>query len=256
MRLEIAEVQETRQVTADLWSIRLLAPGVARESRPGQFVHVRVSNGVDPLLRRPMSICRIGQDSIELLLRAAGKGSKMMIDKPVGDRLDLLGPLGNGFTIHPADRQLLMVAGGSGIGPLVALSEAAVAKGLAVTLLYGARSADLVYPAGLLSEEVEYVVATNDGTAGHHGLVTDLLEDYLGWADALYGVGPHAMFSSMRGVMRDAGGTGKSVQLSLEENMACGVGACFGCVVENRRGEMKSVCEDGPVFEMRDLVWK
>ena len=147
-----------------------------------------------------------------------------------------------------------MVAGGSGIAPLVALAEEAVAKELSVTLLFGARSADLVFPAELLPPEVEYVVATDDGSMGHHGLVTGLLAEYLGWADAVYACGPHAMFLSMLDIMRDAG-TGKSVQVSLEENMACGVGACFGCVVETRRGEMKSVCEDGPVFEMRDLVW-
>lgn len=254
MKLETAEIIENRRITADLWEIRLRAPQIARESRPGQFIHVRLGEGMDPLLRRPMSIYRIGQDTVDLLVRPAGRGSRMMVEKAVGERLDCMGPLGNGFTIHPSSRNLLMIGGGSGVGPLVALADHAVARGLSVVLLFGFRSADRVYPSGLLSPEVEYLVATDDGSAGHHGLVTDLAWDYLGWADALYACGPRPMFLSLLDITRRAG-LRKSVQLSLEENMACGVGACFGCVVETRRGEMKSVCQDGPVFELRDLVW-
>ncbi len=254
MKLETATIVETTRVTEDLWAIRLLAPLIAREARPGQFVHVRLGESVDPLLRRPMSIYRIRQDGIDLLVRMAGRGSRMMVEKPAGEPLDCLGPLGNGFTVHPATRNLLMVGGGSGVAPLVALAEQAVAKRLSVTLLFGARSADRVFPARLLPPELEYAVATDDGSLGRRGVVTDLLPEYLGWADAVYACGPHAMFLAMLEVARRAN-VQKSVQLSLEENMACGVGACFGCVVENRHGEMKSVCEDGPVFEMRDLVW-
>ncbi len=254
MKLETAEIVENRQITVDLWEVRLRAPQIAREARPGQFLHVRLGEGMDPLLRRPMSIYRIGQDTVDLLVRPAGRGSRMMVEKAVGERLDCMGPLGNGFTIHPSSRNLLMIGGGSGIGPLVALADHAVARGLSVVLLFGFRSADRVYPSGLLSPEVEYLVATDDGSAGHHGLVTDLAGDYLGWADAVYGCGPKPMFLSLLDITRRAN-LQKSVQVSLEEHMACGVGACFGCVVETRRGEMKSVCEDGPVFEMRDLVW-
>ena len=254
MKLEIGEIVENRQITSDLWDVMLRAPQIAREAKPGQFLHVRVSNGVDPLLRRPMSFYRIGSDTVDLLVRDAGRGSKAIIGKGVGDTLDLMGPLGNGFSIHPTSRHLLMIGGGSGVGPLVALSEVAVSQGLSVVMLLGFRSADRVYPSELLSPEVEYYVATDDGSAGYHGFVTDLVSDYLGWADSLYGCGPRAMFLSLLKVARGVN-LQKSVQLSMEENMACGVGACFGCVVENRRGEMKSVCQDGPVFEMRDLVW-
>jgi len=148
-----------------------------------------------------------------------------------------------------------LIGGGCGIGPMVGLADLAVERGLSVVLLFGARSADGVYPAALLSPEVEYSVATDDGSLGHQGLVTDLLPTYLGWADALYACGPRPMFLSLLDIMRRAN-SNKTVQLSLEENMACGVGACFGCVVETRAGEMKSVCADGPVFEMRDLVWR
>ncbi len=209
---------------------------------------------MDPLLRRPMSLYRIGSETVDLLVRPAGRGSRMMVEKAVGESLDCMGPLGNGFTVHPSSRNLLMVGGGSGIGPLVALADHAVARGLSVVLLFGFRSADRVYPNGLLSSEVEYVVATDDGSVGHHGLVTDLARDYLGWADAVYACGPKPMFLSLLDITRRAR-LQKPVQVSLEEHMACGVGACFGCVVETRRGEMKSVCQDGPVFEMRELVW-
>lgn len=254
MKLEIATILETARVTEDLWAIQLRAPRIAQEARPGQFVHVRLGDGVDPLLRRPMSIYRIGQDTIDLLVRIAGRGSRMMVEKPAGESLDCLGPLGNGFSIHPTTRNLLMVGGGSGVAPLVALAEHAVDRGLSAVLLFGARSADRVFPARLLAPELEYAVATDDGSLGRKGMVTEMLPDYLGWADAVYACGPRPMFLSMLEVIRRAN-VHKSVQLSLEENMACGVGACFGCVVENKRGEMKSVCEDGPVFEMRDLAW-
>ncbi|MHB0867845.1 MAG: dihydroorotate dehydrogenase electron transfer subunit [Chloroflexota bacterium] len=255
MKLETAEIIEKRQITADLWDIKLRAPQIAREARPGQFLHVRVADGVDPLLRRPMSIYRIGQDTIDLLVRPAGRGSRMMVEKGVGEPLDCMGPMGNGFTIHPSSRNLLMVGGGSGIGPMVALADHAVAKGLSVVVLFGFRSADRVFPSDLLPAEVEYGIATDDGSAGHDGLVTELVGDYLGWADQVYACGPRPMYLSLLDITRRTG-IRKSVQVSLEENMACGVGACFGCVVETRGGEMKSVCEDGPVFEMRDLVWR
>ncbi|MCL4531761.1 MAG: dihydroorotate dehydrogenase electron transfer subunit [Actinobacteria bacterium] len=254
MKLETATILETTRVTEDLWAVRLQAPRIAQEARPGQFVHVRIGDAIDPLLRRPMSIYRIGSDTIDFLVRMAGRGSRMMVEKPAGEELDCLGPLGNGFTVHPTTRNLLMVGGGSGVAPLVALAEQAVAKGLSVVLLFGARSADRVFPARLLPPELEYAVATDDGSLGRRGVVTDLLPDYLGWADAVYACGPRAMFLSMLEVVRRAN-VQKSVQLSLEENMACGVGACFGCVVETRHGEMKSVCDDGPVFEMRELAW-
>ncbi len=254
MKLETAEIIENRQITADLWDIKLRAPQIAREARPGQFLQVRLAEGVDPLLRRPMSLYRIGQETVDLLVRPAGRGSRMMVEKRAGEMLDCMGPLGNGFTLHPSSRHLLMVGGGSGVGPLVALADHAVARGLSVALLFGFRSADRVYPSELLSTEVEYGVATDDGSMGHRGLVTDLVGEYLGWADAVYACGPRPMFLSLLDITRRAN-LQKSVQVSLEEHMACGVGACFGCVVETRRGEMKSVCEDGPVFEMRELVW-
>lgn len=254
MKLETAEILDNRQVTADLWAIKLRAPGIARDSRPGQFIHVRLGDSLDPLLRRPMSVYRIGPSTIDLLLRPAGRGSRMMIQKKVGDTLDCLGPLGNGFTVHPSSRHLLMIAGGTGIAPMVALAEAAVESDRSVVVLFGARSAGCVFPAELLPPQIEYAVATDDGSAGHIGMVTELLPSYLDWADAIYGCGPRPMFLAMLDIMRDQN-VRKSVQLSLEENMACAVGACFGCAVQTRAGEVKTVCEDGPVFEMRELEW-
>lgn len=255
MKTEAAEIVDNRQVTAELWAIRLRASRIAREARPGQFVHVRLNDLVDPLLRRPLSLHRIGPETIDLLVMPVGRGSRMLIETPVGESLDCLGPLGNGFTIPTASRHLLLVSGGCGIAPLVALAEVAVSRDLSVVLLFGARSADRVYPGGLLPPEVEYAVATDDGSAGHHGVVTDLLPEYLRWADAVYACGPRAMFLAMVDKMRSLS-LSKPVQVSLEERMACGVGACFGCVVETRAGEMKTICADGPVFDMRQLVWR
>ncbi len=254
MKLERTEILENRQIASDMWAIRLRAPQIARHARPGQFVTIRVSSSADPFLRRPLSVYGIRKDGIELLVRPSGRGSWMLVGKNPGDALDCMGPLGNGFTIDPRARNLLMVGGGCGIAPLVSLAEAGVARNLSVVLLYGTRTAKAAYPAELLPSEVEYGVATEDGSMGQRGLVTDLMHRYLEWADAIYACGPHGMFLSLLNSLSSSD-IKQSVQLSLEENMGCAVGECFGCAVEIRSGEMKTVCGDGPVFEMRDLKW-
>ena len=134
---------------------------------------------------------------------------------------------------------------------LIVLADEAITRGKAVTLLQGARTVSKLYPTKLLPKEVELLSATDDGSAGHHGLVTDLLADHLPWADQVFACGPNAMFRSMSGVLREAR-TRKPVQALLEERMGCGTGVCYGCAVFARRG-VKLVCKDGPRFELRDV---
>jgi dihydroorotate dehydrogenase electron transfer subunit len=169
--------------------------------------------------------------------------------------LDILGPLGNTFTIVPKSTNLLMVAGGVGAAPLVMLAEEAVAKGLNVTYLMGAADESGLLPASALPGQVEYVVATDDGSRGHSGFVTELIPQYARWADQVFTCGPEPMFRSLRNSLgpHRIGGKPK-VQLSVEKTMACGLGACLGCVVETKHG-METSCIQGPVYDMDDLVW-
>jgi dihydroorotate dehydrogenase electron transfer subunit len=188
-------------------------------------------------------------------VRAFGRGSAWLAARRPGDRLEILGPLGNTYEISPRSRNLLMVAGGVGVAPLVMLSDQAVAAGLNVTFLMGSLDADGLLAPALLPSVVEYVVGTDDGSKGHRGFVTDLVPDYVLWADQIFACGPEPMYRSLRAaVLPRRLGTRPQVQVSMEREMACGLGACLGCVVETKRG-MQTSCIQGPVFDMDDLAW-
>jgi dihydroorotate dehydrogenase electron transfer subunit len=255
-----AELVATERLMVDSSLLTLRVPsGMAAQVRAGQFVDVlcRVDGSYDPLLRRPYSIFRADAagETLTLLVRPYGRGSQWLVAQPVGTTLDVLGPLGNGFTVHPKSRNLLMLAGGVGAAPLVLLSEQALARGENVTYLMGAATEAALLPARELPSDVEYVVATDDGSRGHQGFVTDLLPGYLRWADQVFACGPEPMFRSLRKVADTHRLGGKpQVQVSLERGMACGLGACLGCVVETRKG-LQTSCVQGPVYDMDDVVW-
>jgi dihydroorotate dehydrogenase electron transfer subunit len=234
-------------------------PNLVANAKPGQFVEIlcRTPWSSDPLLRRAFSVYSADpqEGRMSVLVRPYGRGSGWLVEQQVGARLDVLGPLGNAFTVEPKSRNLLLVAGGVGAAPLLMLASDAVRKGLNVTYLLGAMSADGLLSPQHLPGEVEYIVATNDGSAGHQGFVTDLIPQYLQWADQVFSCGPEPMFRSVRReVLANRFASKPAVQMSVERTMACGVGACLGCVVETRSG-MKTSCVEGPVFDMDELVW-
>jgi dihydroorotate dehydrogenase electron transfer subunit len=232
-----------------------LIPGV----RAGQFVEIlcRSESSWDPLLRRPYSIYDADPESLTLtvLVRPYGRGSAWLCAQGPGASLSVLGPLGNAFRIAEKSRNLLMVAGGVGAAPLLMLAKDAIRRGLSVTYLLGGMTADALLDARFVPGEVEYIVATDDGSQGHHGFVTDLVPEYLRWADQVFACGPEAMFRSLRSVvLSNRFGDHPPVQVSVERTMACGVGACLGCVVATKQG-MKASCVDGPVFDMDQVIW-
>ena len=234
-------------------------PGLGHRLRPGQFVNVlcRDALSLDPLLRRPYSFFRVdgAAGTMTLLVRPFGRGSQWLAGRKVGETLDIMGPLGNHFDVSSRSDRLLMVAGGVGIAPLVHLSDEALARGQSVTLLMGASTGETLLSAGRLPAEVEYVVATDDGSQGHKGFVTDLVPDYLPWADQVFACGPDPMLRSLANVIRlNRVGRRPSVHVSVERSMACGVGACLGCVIDTRRG-MRTSCVTGPVFPVEEIVW-
>jgi len=232
-----------------LW---LEAPGMAAAARPGQFVMARCGTGHDPLLRRPLSVHRVdGGQRLALLVGVAGRGTGWLSYRRKGDVVDLLGPLGNGFSIRTAARSLLLVAGGIGVAPLVFLAEEALRSGRAVSLVVGARSASGLYPRSLLPSGASVVEVTEDGSEGLRGMAVDHIDGCVGRAEQVFACGPATMYRSMAGKECL---TGEPVQISLETMMGCGLGACYGCATRTRTG-MRMVCHDGPVFELDDVIW-
>ena len=189
------------------------------------------------------------------LVRPFGRGSAWLATREVGESLDLLGPLGNTYDLSPKVRNALMVAGGVGVAPLVMLADEAIAKGVNVTLLMGSADGAGLLAAAYLPGPVEYVVATDDGSKGYHGRITDLVPDYVRWADQIFACGPEPMYRSLRAAVdRQRLGKHPTVAISMERPMACGLGACLGCVVETRHG-MQTSCVQGPVFDLDEVVW-
>jgi dihydroorotate dehydrogenase electron transfer subunit len=248
----IEAMPETRLV----W---LEAPGIAETARPGQFV--MAGCGGDTLLPRPFSIHRVDGSQLALLFNIVGKGTARLAQLKKGDRMDMFGPLGNGYTVNSDSRNLLLVAGGMGIAPLYFLAEAAAGEGKKVTILNGARTCDYLMPVtppqrlfegGMHPANINVVCATEDGSEGFRGLATQLIPHYLKNMDQVFACGPEAMYRSMA---RMPELNGKDVQLSLEIMMGCGVGVCYGCTIKTKSG-LKQVCKDGPVFEMGEVEWE
>ncbi|MDD5094760.1 MAG: dihydroorotate dehydrogenase electron transfer subunit [Dehalococcoidia bacterium] len=246
-----ASIISSARVMPEVFLIWADAPEITADFRPGQFVTIRCGEGFDPLLRRPLSIHRIAADKLALLFSVVGQGTEWLSRHRAGDFLDILGPLGNGFQIRNDAKRLLLVAGGIGIAPLVALADQAVAQGLAVKLLLGARSSSQLYP--ITRQGVEFIPVTEDGSTGKKGMVTDMLPEFAPWADQIFACGPIPMYRQMANMKADL--ATKPVQVTLEQIMGCGVGACRGCAVMTHSG-MKNVCQDGPVFDLQKIVWE
>jgi dihydroorotate dehydrogenase electron transfer subunit len=255
MKLERATVVLQEEVYENTFLMWLSCPLVAKGAAPGRFLMLQCGNAYDPLLPRPMSFHRFrrteGERQFAILYDVRGRGTALISKLKPGDEVAVFGPLGRGYAIGRDTQNLLLVAGGLGIAAVIALADEAVSTGRSVTLLQGARSARHLYPPELLPNDVEAISATDDGSTGHHGHVTDLILEYLSWADQIFACGPTPMFESMAKVMREKRSR-KPVQALLEERMGCGTGICYGCAVFTRRG-VRLVCRDGPRFELRSV---
>ena len=283
MRLASAELVDSREILPGQWIQAYHAPDLAVGSRAGQFVHVRTGDFSGMVLRRPFSLNTSDPATgiVTIHFRVIGRGTEWFTHLRPGDEVDLLGPLGRPFEVDPRSRHLLLVAGGLGMAGVRMLADEAIRAGRRVTLLFGAASAREVYPSNLLPDEVEYVVATDDGSLGHHGFVTELVPAYEAWADQAFACGPAPMLTALArlaagrqgrlGVAKlgrkRGGGRGDPVgspaarrkaflQVSMEQNMGCAVGACLGCVVMSTSGTPQRVCREGPVFAADEIAWE
>jgi dihydroorotate dehydrogenase electron transfer subunit len=282
MRLAAAELVDSREILPGQWLQSFHAPDLASGSRAGQFVHVKTGDDSGMILRRPFSINTADPISgiITIHFRVIGRGTGWVTRLRQGDQVEMLGPLGRPFEVDPRSQHLLLIAGGLGMAGVRMLADEALRDGRQVTLLFGAASAREVYPSSLLPDEIEYVVATDDGSLGHHGYVTELLADYESWADQAFACGPTPMLGALAklaasrrqrlgvatlgrkrgGGKQDAIGSPAArrkafLQVSMEQNMGCAVGACLGCVVLSVTGTPQRVCREGPVFAAEELVW-
>ena len=238
-------------------------PGDIPACRPGQFFMLQC--GGDAMLRRPVSIHGAAQpgtlqflysvpDIDKGLGKAGGKGTHWLSGLAKGDDLNLIGPLGNGFSIDGPSKHLLVIAGGIGIAPLKYLAEYAVADAKDITLLMGARTAAALYPRKMLPHGVKTIIATDDGSQGTESSVIDLVPQYIGQADQVFACGPVAMYQAMADKTPDWAAH-KPVQVSLEVRMGCGFGVCYGCSIKTKQG-MQLVCKEGPVFNIKDIIWQ
>ncbi len=261
-----AVVRKNCEIAPGIFHLELECPEVFSRIMPGQFIHVRVNSSLDPLLRRPFSISSLtAEKNAVVLYKVVGKGTRLLTEKCAGEKVDLLGPLGNGFDLEAASDadSIVLVAGGMGAAPLTLLAETIAGKrwfSQNMNVLAGApNTAELTIAAGLRKIGKEISLATDDGSAGHHGYVTDLYEKFLnensGKKIFVYACGPVPMLKKVSLMSPD----NVSGQVSLDEMMGCGIGACLGCVIKTREADKlvyKRVCKDGPVFGLRGIHWE
>ncbi len=254
MKQSSATIISSREAMPEAYLIWLRSPQVVSRAKPGQFVMVGCGEDNELPLRRPLSIHQLDGDNLALLFNTVGKGTCWLSQRKKGEAIDLLGPLGNGFSINPDSRNLLLIAGGIGIAPLRFLADRAVEQGEKVTLLVGAKCGIQLLPEEFLPKGVTIITATEDGEQGYKGCASELLPDYTDDADQVFACGPTAMYREMAQRKQELGLKGKPVQVSLEMRMGCGLGVCYACTVRTRNG-LKQVCKDGPVFELDDIIW-
>jgi dihydroorotate dehydrogenase electron transfer subunit len=258
-KLHQATILSHRRAGRGYFRLVLKAPEIAASALPGQFVMLRVTDTLDPLLARPFGIsATIAKSNIEILYRIAGRGTTLLSRAKAGQRLQLLGPLGKGFPLPEKGTLPVLVAGGSGFPPLQFLSQRV---GPHAHFFVGSRYKDCLPPTGVLKcirENTATVhVATDDGSMGVQGTTIDLLNAFLTKMEkkthlVLYACGPHAMLAA---VSRLATEHAITCYVSMEERMACGLGVCMGCSVPMKAGGYKRACKEGPVFDSRDVEW-
>jgi dihydroorotate dehydrogenase electron transfer subunit len=264
-------IEENLAIARDTYRVRIRAPEIARRIVPGQFLMLRLPECNDPLLGRPLALYDTGLDSagapvgVDIVYLVIGRMTRRLARLPAGASLEVWGPLGNGFPPTETEH-LVMVGGGIGQTPLLALAREysglrcygdpgrKVAPAKKITLCYGTRSADLL--AGVddfRALGIEVVLSTDDGSAGHHGLVTDLIRPVVSRSDLTCRIvccGPEPMMESTAHIARELG---VPCQVSLESPMACGVGICFSCVAkvreESGEWDYRRTCVEGPVFD-------
>lgn len=257
----IGKIIDRRQLAPDTWKLTLECPEIAASAKPGQFVMASVES-IDevpsPILKRALAVYSTGHDSFSLLVRIEGDGTRKICQVAPGNRLNLVGPLGNGFDLERAAGTCsIIAAGGSGIASVYLLARELRNRGEQVCLVYGGKSSsDLAGLEDFRALNIPLHTAAEDGSSGYRGLVTGALLQVLagleGKALNIYACGPNPM---MQAVSALAAERTIPCQISVEIKMACGFGVCLGCAVKTVRGN-RLACTHGPVFDAREFIWE
>lgn len=265
MQIETVTVLEQQVLGGDYRVLKFASGKIAAKVKPGQFIHLRVTERNNIVLRRPFSVFKADKQSLTVLFKIIGKGTKILAKMRPGDKASIIGPLGNGFPIPVGKAFPVFVAGGYGSAALYLLAERAKKRG--IIFIGGKTDEDILCVADFKRLGWAVTIATEDGSAGQKGLVTDILTGYLSEKSkrrrlALYACGPMGMLEAVAGIAM--AGDWKA-WLSLDRHMGCGVGACLACVqkirVAGKHGPADSwkwarICTEGPVFECREIVWE
>lgn len=239
--MSIFTVKSQRQLCRAVYEM-ILEGDTSKITKPGQFVEIKLP---ELYLRRPISVCDVNGDKLTLIYKVLGKGTQQMTDLADGSKLDFLCGLGNGFKLLP-HKDSVLVGGGVGVPPMYLLCKRLIENGIKPCVVMGFASAeDVFYKEEFEKLGVDVKVATNDGSLGTKGFVTTILDTMK--FDALYACGPIPMLKALTKYNAEC-------QLSLEERMGCGFGACMGCSIQTANG-YKRVCKDGPVFYKEELLW-
>jgi len=247
---ERMRVISQKEIAKNIFEMTLSGQLVQEISSPGQFVHIRVSDSYEPLLRRPISIASINREAgqFTMIYRAEGRGTSLLSLKKTGDEVDVLGPLGNGFPLNEAKAgdTVVLVGGGIGVPPLYELSKRLVEIGAKPIHVLGFHSREVVFYEEKFRELGETHIVTVDGSLGQRGFVTTVLSELSKDFSMYFTCGPVQMLAAIQNMFPDKKGF-----LSFEERMGCGLGACFACVcktTEQAEADYVKVCSDGPVF--------
>ena len=261
---ERARVMSVGFSAEGIFELTVDSPRIAAATRPGQFAHVRVTGPSVQFLRMPFAVCDVGRgsdgtpQSIELCVQVVGAGTAQLSELRPGDFLDVMGPIGTGWSVPAGTTRALLVGGGVGTPALNLLARSLADAGISADAVIGAQTAQKLCLTERISEILSPIggtlhITTDDGTAGTHGFVTAVTDDLVasGAYDYVAVCGPEPM---MRSVAVSAIDAGIACQVSAERLMACGVGACLSCVIETTSGKRRC-CVDGPVFDAREVVW-
>ena len=254
-------IRSNDKVAEAHYLLRCECAEIAQHARPGQFVHVMISHGAGLLLRRPFTIYTVDGNEITMLYQIIGEGTQRLSEMSKGTSLQVLGPLGNTFDTTSTPAPAILVGGGAGIASLMLLAVALRTHGIQTLGLIGAQHrARLLSVADLEAIGIGVHIATDDGSIGHHGFVTDLLSDMLHknrWQrPTIYACGPHGMLAAVTNIATDFN---VPAQVAMENRMGCALGVCLGCVcpvrIDANQIEYQRVCTEGPVFNATDIVW-
>jgi len=250
----LAKVLSNVEIAPKIHKIELERKNEFGEIMPGQFLHIKCGQEAGTLLRRPISISHTDESKVRLIVRNAGKGSYLLCKSEIGQTFDVLGPLGNGFAVQENYNNILVVGGGIGIAPLVELVKRVSSR--EVTALLGYK--DKPFMVEEFEKHAKVMIATEDGSSGHKGFINDLVKAKIQERkpDILYACGPGVMLKEIQNLCKQ---NGVVSQFSMEERMACGVGACLVCACKLQSSKeahgYAKACKDGPVFSGDEVIF-